>query len=93
MTLAKLSKAKPKWRAKAQANLAELVNNGVTVYGVRGDGSYVARSSEGERVLSSVNADGSIRAKTTRSNNDGVSNARKKQSKTNVPLGRLHNYK
>jgi len=39
------------WREQIKANLAAQVEAGGTLYGVRSDGAYIARTKEGDRVL------------------------------------------
>ncbi len=40
------------WREEIKADLAAQVEAGGTLYGVRSDGAYIARTKEGDRVLS-----------------------------------------
>ena len=40
------------WRDQIKADLAAQVEAGGTLYGVRSDGAYIARTKEGDRVLS-----------------------------------------
>ncbi len=40
------------WRDQIRADLAAQVEAGGTLYGVRSDGAYIARTREGDRVLS-----------------------------------------
>ncbi len=40
------------WRDQIKAGLAAQVEAGGTLYGVRSDGAYIARTKEGDRVLS-----------------------------------------
>ena len=40
------------WREQIKAYLAAQVEAGGTLYGVRSDGAYIARTKEGDRVLS-----------------------------------------
>lgn len=39
------------WRDQIKADLAAQLEAGGTLYGVRADGAYVARTSDGDRVL------------------------------------------
>ena len=39
------------WRNQIKADLAAQVEAGGTLYGVRSDGAYIARTREGDRVL------------------------------------------
>ena len=39
------------WREQIKADLAAQVEAGGTLYGVRSDGAYIARTKEGDRVL------------------------------------------
>ena len=39
------------WREQIKADLAAQVEAGGTLYGVRWDGAYIARTKEGDRVL------------------------------------------
>ena len=39
------------WRDQIKADLAAQVEAGGTLYGVRSDGAYIARTKEGDRVL------------------------------------------
>ena len=39
------------WREQIKAHLAAQVEAGGTLYGVRWDGAYIARTKEGDRVL------------------------------------------
>ena len=39
------------WREQIKADLAAQVEAGGTLYGVRPDGAYIARTREGDRVL------------------------------------------
>ncbi len=39
------------WRDRIKADLAAQLEAGGTLYGVRADGAYVARTREGDRVL------------------------------------------
>ena len=40
------------WREQIKANLAAEVEAGGTLYGVRSDGAYIARTKDGDQVLS-----------------------------------------
>ena len=40
------------WREQIKADLAAQVEAGGTLYGVRSDGAYIARTKDGDRVLS-----------------------------------------
>ena len=40
------------WRDRIKASLAAQLEAGGTLYGVRSDGAYVARTKDGDRVLS-----------------------------------------
>ena len=40
------------WREQIKAVLAAQLDSGGTLYGVRSDGAYIARTSEGDRVIS-----------------------------------------
>lgn len=40
------------WRDQIKADLAAQLEAGGTLYGVRSDGAYIARTKEGDRVLS-----------------------------------------
>ena len=39
------------WREQIKADLAAQLENGGTLYGVRSDGAYVARTRDGDRVI------------------------------------------
>ena len=45
------------WREQIKADLAAQVEAGGTLYGVRSDGAYIARTKEGDRVLSGPGQD------------------------------------
>lgn len=40
------------WREQIKAHLADQLASGGTLYGIRSDGAYIARTSDGDRVLS-----------------------------------------
>lgn len=40
------------WRDQIRAVLAAQLDSGGTLYGVRSDGAYIARTSEGDRIIS-----------------------------------------
>lgn len=40
------------WREQIKAHLAQQLESGGTLYGIRSDGAYIARTSDGDRVLS-----------------------------------------
>ena len=40
------------WRDQIKADLAAQLESGGTLYGVRSDGAYIARTRDGDRVLS-----------------------------------------
>ena len=40
------------WREQIKADLAAQVEAGATLYGVRSDGAYIARTKDGDRVIS-----------------------------------------
>ncbi len=40
------------WREQIKADLAGQVEAGATLYGVRSDGAYIARTKDGDRVIS-----------------------------------------
>ena len=39
------------WRAQVKADLAAQLGSGGTLYGVRSDGAYIARTKDGDRVI------------------------------------------
>ena len=39
------------WRAQVKADLAAQLESGGTLYGVRSDGAYIARTKDGDRVI------------------------------------------
>ena len=45
------------WREQIKADLAAQVEAGGTLYGVRSDGAYIARTKDGDRVLKSPGHD------------------------------------
>ncbi len=45
------------WREQIKARLAAQVEAGGTLYGVRADGAYVARTKHGERVIAPAKRD------------------------------------
>ena len=40
------------WREEIEADLAAQLEAGATLYGVRSDGAYIARTKHGDRVIS-----------------------------------------
>ena len=46
------------WRDRIKADLAAQIEAGGTLYGLRSDGAYVARTREGDRVLGWPDWDG-----------------------------------
>ena len=44
------------WRDRIKADLAAQVEAGGTLYGIRSDGAYIARTKEGDRVIETPGA-------------------------------------
>lgn len=63
MKTLKALKRSSKWRAKVRAELDVTVDGGAKIYGVRRDGKYVVKTSNGERVVVKRNVKGAVVAK------------------------------